>query len=977
MNLLRKLIALLTALTLCLSLAPMIPTASAAEIYITGTYTNPLYEDISDSLPVQIPGPAPLLADADYDDYLKTDDAVADALREGMKSRTEQIVLYFQTDYVIENEEQLETYFLNILSLAQSHTGIPTEGDSLRWQYGSVGYGLRGSSSGGFYYWTLTATFSFYTTAAQENTLTREINNLLEELDVSSENDYVKIKAIYDYICANVVYDNANLNNDSYVLKYTPYAALMNGTAVCQGYALLFYRLALELGVDTRLIAGDGGGPHGWNIAELNHLYYNLDSTWDAGSTEYEYFLRSSDNFHNHTRSEEYDTDAFHREYPMAAEDFDVSTVVCTHAYTSTVTKEPGCTTRGVTTYTCSKCGNSYTEETAALGHAEVTDPAVAATCTQTGKTQGSHCSRCNEILVKQTETQALGHTNVVDPAVAPSCTEPGKTEGSHCGRCNEVFTAQESVPATGHDWDDATCTAPETCLVCQATQGQPLGHDWNEGTVTKEPTENETGVLTRKCNRCDETKDETIPELSHEHSYTTKVTAPTCTEKGYTTYTCACGDSFTENEVAPLDHNWDDGTVTKEPTETETGIRTYKCSRCDETKTEEIPVLSHTHAYTTTVIDPTCTETGYTAYICDCGDSFTRNEVEALGHSWDSGVVTREPTPHQAGVCVYTCTRCTETRSEEVPYPAYIEPVRLEGLDRSETALRVAEALRVKLDVDRFNSVIISNGNGFADALAGSYLAAVKGAPILLLKNTNTFDSANETYILNNLVSGGTVYILGGTAAVSTQVEDSLKAAGYHVVRLSGQDRFETNLEILKEAGVGKSDEILIATGWNYADSLSASATGKPILIVNEAKNSLTEDQIQFLKDHASNKYTIIGGEAAISKALEDAINAIVETDVDRVYGETREDTSVKVAQRYFKNPDMVLIAYSRNFPDGLCGGPLAYAYDAPLLLTCGGQESFAAQYVNSEGISGGFVLGGSAAVSDQSLTLIFGETE
>ena len=114
--------------------------------------------------------------------------------------------------------------------------------------------------------------------------------------------------------------------------------------------------------------------------------------------------------------------------------------------------------------------------------------------------------------------------------------------------------------------------------------------HVWDNGKVTKEPTETETGIKTYTCTLCGETKTETIPKLTHEHSYDAVVTAPTCTEKGYTTHTCACGDSYVDTYVDALGHAWDNGKVTKQPTETETGTKTFTCTRCGETKTETIP---------------------------------------------------------------------------------------------------------------------------------------------------------------------------------------------------------------------------------------------------------------------------------------------------------------------------------------------------------------------------------------------------
>lgn len=85
--------------------------------------------------------------------------------------------------------------------------------------------------------------------------------------------------------------------------------------------------------------------------------------------------------------------------------------------------------------------------------HSTVTDEAVAATCTATGLTEGSHCSVCNTVLVAQTEIPMAEHTAVVDIAIAATCTESGLTEGSHCSVCNATIVAQKEIPALGHEF--------------------------------------------------------------------------------------------------------------------------------------------------------------------------------------------------------------------------------------------------------------------------------------------------------------------------------------------------------------------------------------------------------------------------------------------------------------------------------------------------------------------------------------------
>ena len=102
----------------------------------------------------------------------------------------------------------------------------------------------------------------------------------------------------------------------------------------------------------------------------------------------------------------------------------------------------------------CTTCNAEVSRETVTIkakGHTEVIDNAVAASCTQSGLTQGSHCSVCNEVIIPQSVIPAKGHATVIDPAVPATCTQSGLTQGSHCSVCNEVIVAQQVVKALGH----------------------------------------------------------------------------------------------------------------------------------------------------------------------------------------------------------------------------------------------------------------------------------------------------------------------------------------------------------------------------------------------------------------------------------------------------------------------------------------------------------------------------------------------
>lgn len=389
------------------------------------------------------------------------------------------------------------------------------------------------------------------------------------------------------------------------------------------------------------------------------------------------------------------------------------------------------------------------------------------------------------------------------------------------------------------------------------------------------------------------------------------------------------------------------------------------------ESKCEVVVETEIGHEYEAIVTEPTCEESGYTTHKCKvCGDSYIDSEVESLGHSFTNYISDNNATTESAGTLTATCDRCDAT--DTIPDPAGpiipdepdipVEPevgevLRLSGATRYETGYKVADVLKERLGVEKFDAVVIATGKNFADALSGSYLAVVKNAPIILTNGKADNIATLHAYIQENVTDGGTIYILGGEAAVPEEVEE---IDGFAVKRLAGSSRYDTNLAILEEAGI-TGDELIIATGKSFADSLSASAARLPILLVKPGA-SLSDDAKAIAE--TANKIYIIGGEGAVSKEIEEELAAYGE--VERVFGNSRYETSVAVANTFFGDVKEVVIASGKNFPDGLCGGPLAATIDAPLILTADGKTSTAAEYVQSEGADAGYVLGGTGAIAD-----------
>ena len=296
---------------------------------------NPLYEDVIsiDDLKRKLDSESSDKESADGEQlfgsstgqYFSDYDSAVSYLRKQMVSRETEITLNFPASWFDSHKDELYWDLLyDAMKCDESSTG--QDGDALI--YGFGGCRLSYSDAGYIQY-----TMSYHSDAEQEAKLTAAVAEAMTALQLNGLSEAKKIIKIHDYICDHVDY----AYNSTEEQIYTAYGALCTGKAVCQGYAVLFYRLCKEAGLSVRIISGTGnGGAHAWNIVRIGSKYYNVDCTWDGqdADTYNEYLLKSEADFRDHTRESwkvadshylDYTSAEFNTQYPMTEKSWDES----------------------------------------------------------------------------------------------------------------------------------------------------------------------------------------------------------------------------------------------------------------------------------------------------------------------------------------------------------------------------------------------------------------------------------------------------------------------------------------------------------------------------------------------------------------------------------------------------------------------------------------------------------------------------
>ncbi len=391
-----------------------------------------------------------------------------------------------------------------------------------------------------------------------------------------------------------------------------------------------------------------------------------------------------------------------------------------------TVVKPATCTNEGEEERVCTTCdpqaGTPYKETRStsidSTAHAIENVAGKPATCTEAGLSDGQVCSLCGKHLVEQTAVSALGHKGEFTYShVADANFE------HHIKRCEREDCPGEDEQCTITVTDDRdNCEAPgtstRTCEFCKnqtVTELAAGSHSWDNGTITTPAQCDKDGVITYKCQHCDQTKtgpvdvrpahqpdgewhadalrgvhyqlctvcqtelmpeehqlsqsyikDETshwyeclvcrerVGEQTHEKQVLEAV-QPDCENSGLTQGAkCAVCEYQIEAQktVEALGHNYGAWQADDE----RVGEHKQVCQNDPE------HVQWKACSYNTQVVEATCTTEGYELHTCtECGDTVTLNRQDALGHSygnWVSVIVDEQDTAH-THIHYADCTRC------------------------------------------------------------------------------------------------------------------------------------------------------------------------------------------------------------------------------------------------------------------------------------------------------------------------------
>jgi hypothetical protein len=242
--------------------------------------------------------------------------------------------------------------------------------------------------------------------------------------------------------------------------------------------------------------------------------------------------------------------------------------------------------------------------------------------------------------------------------------------------------------------------------------------------------------------------------------------------------------------------------------------------------------------------------------------------------------------------------------------------PIQIYGTDAIGTAIAISQAEFPT--AGSAGAVVLARDDFFSDALAGGPLAAEENGPMLLTESTAesaSLDPRVQAEIQRVLPSGGTVYILGGGLAISSNVDATLTGLGYTVVREAGTDEYATAVDIANQLPTTPTT-VFEATGLSFYDALSAvpAAIKKSAAILLTDGTTQSPETAAYLAAHPLDTRYAIGGPLAAGGA-DPTATAII-------YGADLFNTSAAVASYFFSSPSIFGAATAADFPDAMGGG-------------------------------------------------------
>lgn len=259
-------------------------------------------------------------------------------------------------------------------------------------------------------------------------------------------------------------------------------------------------------------------------------------------------------------------------------------------------------------------------------------------------------------------------------------------------------------------------------------------------------------------------------------------------------------------------------------------------------------------------------------------------------------------------------------------------DPVRActDGAPRVAGADRFATAVALAGRVEDGGPVYLASGRSFADGLAAGPVVATEGG-VLLLSEPDALPRVTRDELVRR--DPAQVVVLGGPVALSPSVVEEVQRLGFDVRRVGGGDRYATAAKLAAHVAPGVA-RVVVATGANFADALAigpvAADQGSPVLLVEPTRlPAIVAEQLRRLRPQ---EVVVLGGPAAVSDVVVDAIEASAGVPARRVAGPDRYATATAISRTFY--PDAhgtVAVTTGQEFADALAAGPVL---DGPLLL-------------------------------------------